>query len=1065
MASEIFRFVNLRGTVRTQLDDAPSIATVSLSSDEPSALASELGGLRESGADRASYEAVAAAFVRSDQFALASALPVDIGKLDIWFGKQPAQLSPERFAAGVHDVLGADVAPLVGSAAYVETRRRISDSLLALTVHPGSAQDKGLLTRYMRLCGLLETFAANPDATIDRNMLSRMRVLLPAAIFPLPPLVNPRDATDAKAFADRQTQLAADEQAMEKLAQRIEDSQNAIVELSSALRADTNDLRQTRSQPAPAAPTVAARRRTSAAAEAAPGSVALVPSVPVSAGVLSAKGVGRLSAATTKALGALGVSTDFVDVPYAVQSLEAVIAEASAQLFQGRNSRVVTRIGNRWIPRNGGSLMPGFMGDWWSTPGPCAVPTSDDPGGGVTVPSTTTSAIRPVGVADLLVVRQEVKRYEMGEIAHIENVMKSENRQRKHREITKTTETITTETETTTEESHDLETTNRYELQQESDAVIKEESSRNISLSISGSYGPFASGTANISSSQGDSKENTTKNAMNFAHDVTDKAVKKVQSRVLERRTVTTMHEVADISHHGFDNTQGQQHIQGVYRWLDKVYSAQVTSYGLRLMFELVVPEPSAFYRYALTSAPPEGLTVELPDPPGYCHHPSGTFVPLTPGDLAEGNYQFWVSKYAVSGVEPPPPLNKTIGITLMAEPASGEDFVIINNNDLTVPSGYAAERAWAGGQLAVYDGSTPPAFMSFRAGRTELGFFGSGPMNGEDSVIPVSGEGWKVAAFSATIEVLCTRTAETLAAWQLTTFNAIIGAYNDLKSQYDAALARLELNAQSGTGVVGKNPATNRETERRELKRQSISLLTNQQYDLFDAMRRGVPPYGYPQMNIADAMAEGGYIQFFEQAFEWVNMTYLFYPYFWARKSEWPNYLRQDDTDPLFAQFLEAGAARVQLPVTPGFEQAVLYLLQTGNAPWEEDDSAYQIQGSLYQSMVDEIVNEQLGSFNRGQGTIAVTQGDTTIKGTGTAFDAGLHLDREIMIAYRTYRVIAVVSPTEVTLDRGYIDVSATGVPYSFGGRLVGDPWEVKLPTDLVFLQTDSTLPDFTNS
>jgi hypothetical protein len=90
-------------------------------------------------------------------------------------------VSSEQFAAGVHDVLRSDFATLVGSAAYVETRRRISDSLLALTVLPGSAQDEGLLTRGMRLCGVLDTFAANPDATIDRDKVSLMRVLLPPA--------------------------------------------------------------------------------------------------------------------------------------------------------------------------------------------------------------------------------------------------------------------------------------------------------------------------------------------------------------------------------------------------------------------------------------------------------------------------------------------------------------------------------------------------------------------------------------------------------------------------------------------------------------------------------------------------------------------------------------------------------------------------------------------------------------------------------------------------------------------------------------------------------------------
>lgn len=1062
MTSEIFRFVNLRGTLRDPNGPATT-PPIGLTSGDPTTLNTDLSKMRASGGDRSKLAGIAAKFIGSDQYALRAALPVDIPRLSAWYASQPARASAATLAAGVKALLGVDVKTLVTSAGYVQTRRRIADSVLALTVQGENSKDKGIVSGYMRLCGLLEFLATAPATTIDRDRVVGTRILLPSEIFPLPPTTNPRDAEADQAAADRAKQRAKDEKSIEQLAQQISDMQSAITELHGALRADTNDLRQAKSVGTTVSAKAAAGGK---AAKAAAGKTVFRPSSgPLSAGVLSAKAVGKLSATTSKMLGNLGVANQFVDVPYAVVSFEGQIATTAAKLFQAPNARTVTRVGDQWIPRGNAGLLQGFS-DTWSTPGSCSAPATDDPSSATpTVPATTQSAIRPIGVADLLLVRQELKRYELGEIAHVENVMKTESRRRKHREVTKTTETVTEETEVTNEESRDLETTDRYELQQESDNVVKEDSSRNLALSISASYGPFASGTANISSATGDSKETTTKNAMNYAREVVDKAVKKVQTRVLERRTVTTVHEVADISHHDFDNTKGTEHVQGVYRWLDKIYSAQVTSYGLRLMFELVVPEPSAFYRYALTAAPPEGMTLTLPDPPGYCHHPSGTFVPLAPSDVSPANYQFWVSKYGVSGIDPPPPLHKTIGITLAEEPADGDDFTTIMNNDLQVPSGYAAERAWVGGEPLLYDGATPPAFVNFHVGRTEINVNEAGPMNGEDAAIPVVAHGYRVAAVAVTIEVLCTRMPETLAAWQLSTYNKIVGAYNDLKSQYDAALSRLELNAQSGSGVLGKNPDANREIERRELKRQSISLFTNQQYDDFDAMRRGVPPYGYPQMNIAEAAAEGSYIEFFEQAFEWVNMSYLFYPYFWGRKAEWPNYLRQDDSDPLFAQFLQAGAARVQIPVTPGFEQAVLYLLQTGNKPWEEDDSAFQIQGSLYKSMVDEIIDEQRGAFNKGQGTIAVTHGGATVTGNGTAFDRTLHIDRDIMIAYRIYRVIDVVSPTELTLDRGYVDASATGIPYSFGGRRVGDAWEVKVPTSLVFLQPDNSLPDFTDA
>jgi hypothetical protein len=117
---------------------------------------------------------------------------------------------------------------------------------------------------------------------------------------------------------------------------------------------------------------------------------------------------------------------------------------------------------------------------------------------------------------------------------------------------------------------------------------------------------------------------------------------------------------------HGFDNTgQGASHVRGLYRWIDKVYSAQVASYGLRSILEFVVPEPAALYRFAQSNLPRTGLTLGRPDPPGYCVGASRTFLPLSPGDLSESNYLFWVGKYGVSGVIPPPPRYRTIGIAV----------------------------------------------------------------------------------------------------------------------------------------------------------------------------------------------------------------------------------------------------------------------------------------------------------------------------------------------------------------------------------------------------------------
>jgi len=784
------------------------------------------------------------------------------------------------------------------------------------------------------------------------------------------------------------------------------------------------------------------------------------------AAALTAKAVGTLSAQTRELLKSKGIAEDFVDVAYAAGVLEADIAGASRALFVGRGHGGIARFGNQWIPTVdlGGLVLDPGPGSW-RVPGPCRPSVHDTPvASEPTVPPTEISSIRPIGIADLLQVRQAVKRYALGEIAHIENIMRGELRDRTHRHSTSVSETVAIETERTSEESRDLQTAERFELQQETSRIIREEASREVALSISASYGPFVEGTANITFGHSESSEESTRNATRYSREVTDRAVKKVQERILERRTTTTVREIEEINKHTFANQDSADHIRGLYRWVDKIYEAQVVSYGLRMIYEVVVPEPAAFYRHALSAAPREGMTLRRPDPPGYCVHPGGAFTALVPGDLDDSNYQFWVSQYGATGVEPPPALHRTIGMTMSVEKKDDEPFVTLTSTELQVPDGYRAERAFVRGGGLLWDVADPEEFLNFHVGRTFLGIGQAGAMNGEDGAIPVVGHGYNVAAIAVTIEVLCVRTKEAFETWRLATFGAIMTAYNELKSQYESELARIEVNLQNNAAIFGRNPELNRDIERTELKRGALTLLSGQHFDVFDAMRGNVPPHGYPQMDRADAEAEGAYIQFFEQAFEWANVSYRFYPYFWGRKSAWPSSLQLDDRDPLFGRFLQAGAARVQVPVRPGFEQAVVWLLQTGNRPWEEE-GAFEIGGSLYRSMIDEITEELRGAFTRGVGTLAVEHDNAIVTGSGTAFDADLHTGRDIIILERTYQVSEVMSPTELRLDRPYADPSDADVAYAFGARLVGDPWEVRVPTNLVMLQEGHELPDLSDN
>ena len=128
-------------------------------------------------------------------------------------------------------------------------------------------------------------------------------------------------------------------------------------------------------------------------------------------------------------------------------------------------------------------------------------------------------------------------------------------------------------------------------------------------------------------------------------------------------------------------------------------------------------------------------------------------------------------------------------------------------------------------------------------------------------------------------------------------------------------------------------NPdAVNRQIERTELKRCFISILSNSDV----SGTNDVAPFPpLMTMNFPLIEKDGKNIRFFEQAFEWDKMGYVFYPYLLGRSSQWVDRLfLKVENDPLFENFLRAGYARVVVPVRPGFEDSINFYLLTGK-PW----------------------------------------------------------------------------------------------------------------------------------
>jgi hypothetical protein len=608
-------------------------------------------------------------------------------------------------------------------------------------------------------------------------------------------------------------------------------------------------------------------------------------------------------------------------------------------------------------------------------------------------------ARRP-GVADLLVVRERTRRYELGEVAHIENALKGEARERTHRHSTTTENVTVTETETTTSTEQEIQSTERFDLQREATSALHEDSSLETGLTVTASFGPSVSTSANVGYAANHSKDEAAREASTFARQVTQRAVARIQERMREERTSRTVEVTEETNRHAIDNSNGTANVVGIYRWVDKVIEAQVFNYGRRLLLEFVVPEPAAFYLHRLATGHETQTTIEKPEPP--LVQVDGKTRPLEPGDLTLGNYMAWVERYSVGGVSPPPAPYETIALAWEEPPPNNQHggtnrFYYKAKKELVVPDDFRAVRtagtvyasAWRfDTYLAV--GTTAMRASEVGTGdpKGSLPWKFDVPMSGEVGEIPVALHIADCWGYTIALEVLCERTAEAFAKWQLATFESIERAYLQRLSQYDDALAAAE--AARGFPLTGRNPFENRLTERAELKRNAIAMLSGQRFEAFDAVDP-LPPENFPEVDLAAAAALGPIIQFFEQSLEWPQVTYTFYPYFWGRRKNWVTVTETEDRDPLFESFLQAGAARVVVPVRPGFEDLVLHYLATGEI-WD-GGQVPQVGDPLYVSLVQEIQEA-----------------------------------------------------------RG---LNANGEP-------VGDPWELRMPTTLIMLAADATLPAF---
>lgn len=589
-----------------------------------------------------------------------------------------------------------------------------------------------------------------------------------------------------------------------------------------------------------------------------------------------------------------------------------------------------------------------------------------------------TGIFQSAGYGDLLLVEQNLIKYDLGEVAHIENILRGEKKTRRHERLDRIEETQTEETESTHETERETQSTERFSIEKETSSVIQQDMAFESGLNVSAEYGSVKLET-NLGFSLSNSSTTSSQSASKYAKDVTSRARDLVIERVRKLRTITTIHEIKEFNEHVLDNTlvapgtgiNIQDNVSGVYRFVDKYYKCKIRNYGKRLMIEFIVPEPAAFLIYAKANNPAQKK--HKPIDPRELNDKRYAVNNLTISSLDENNVWEWAKIYSVPDITPMPDrdirISKNFSIPYDSDP--DKDQVMTKNNENLFPKMDKYDAIWAFVRVSmsvgkkwaanayikiagqhfkfwVYNANgaiTDQMYPPYVSHTDNLAFWQSGSnqiyhyelekgktlvsagkgISGDISVSLLSSN------FSGDYNVTITYklTPQAIREWQLDAFNKIMTAYQRQLSESE----EWENAGSIGAGITieGNDPAINRETEKTELKKHCLTIFTGERLEWFNAMKSRQLSFDYPEIDLTNLPKQAAYIQFFEQAFEWNNVTYRFYDYFWGRKAGWVVKSQMQDTDPIFAKFLQAGAARVVVPVRPGFEKAIATYMKTG--------------------------------------------------------------------------------------------------------------------------------------
>jgi hypothetical protein len=654
--------------------------------------------------------------------------------------------------------------------------------------------------------------------------------------------------------------------------------------------------------------------------------------------------------------------------------------------------------------------------------------------------------VRNIGIADYKKVVSHVCCYKAGEVSHIENIMAKELRSK-----TTTVEHIeeftqTTEKQSEKENSTDNSTTQRFEMQSEVSKLLAED--RQFESYANYTYdGKMISGKIEIGANYAtnNSKEQSNRQAVTQAKEITNRAMERIVTKVRTETVRKTTDRFTEQNIHDFDNRKGETHVSGVYRFINSIYQNQIYNYGKRMMYEFMIPEPSMLHRSGMTITDGIINTPKIPKDPATLENPIRNYLDINEGNYLElcTSYQAQPIPYPQSSVQEINVMQEQDGVAVTGQKEWGLNINIPEGKKIDSLTGTITFDRRGEFDSPPWWATTPQSIADWNPHKNTNGYANIGGLQQNfgdvryynpsftftNEILNNAGLylwTWDIGRLYFSLNANFSASNAVYLTWQTDTYNAIMTGY---QKQLDAYNLLLE---NAGTVTV-KNIATNsgfyRQIEQLILRKECIAYI-------MDETKMGQSFYGFNDpKNVApnnktidnfyikqsqEMDSYASFVKFMEQAFEWDIMSYNFYPFYWGAREDWAQLYQYECNDPLFRSFMQAGMARVVVTVKPGFENAVLHYMTTGQI-WNGGEVPV-LGNPLYLSIVDEIREQEYTVEETWEtvvptSLIGIQESGVSIKGTGLPCDPECKDHADITIENNPVKLKSVIGEATVPI------------------------------------------------